>query len=751
MTQNVRALIGEDSEDDAGLLVYELKKGGYDVEWVRVDTAVAMEDALRNKQWDLVISDYAMPGFNGLSALNLTRKIDPDLPFIMVSGVIDEDTAVGVMKAGAQDFITKGRYARLVPAIERELSEAAVRLQHRRDDEQHLEEEKKFQAMIDAAYDAIMLIRDERIVEMNSGTPDLFLYPTKEQLLGVAISTLFGPSTPEGGNTPAEFSRMLLNAKAGDAQATEWIFKRSDGSLFDTDVRLSQVVFSKDRAVLAIIRDSTERKKNERAMYKQMEEIAELQQHTFTMIEQNPLPILLMDLDLNITSANRAYLKMSGLSADQLKSMSAKSFKILEKSGHGLREALQTKMGVTGHVTVKFPSGVHNLEQHTIPLLDKEERIVNIMSVYSDITEKLERDKQLNQSVGELAESLAAVARGNLTLPAKTYPGDPLGQVKADQNETISQLRQTMEQISKQAVSLEEVVIDVGRGAEELAQSTRQVASTAQRTADGVKTQRDQLDRVTGEVSDLSSSIEEIASTSSEVRGLSLQVMKEGNEAAALGSEATDRMKKVEAISSEAVRQITHLNQKLGEISKIVRLITEIANQTNLLALNAAIEAARAGEHGRGFAVVAGEVRSLAGESKQATTSIEDVIGEITTSSEKTAEAMNNAYREVIGGIEIVNKAISALNNLTADVGNTVNGIADISKATEEQANATNNMTRSVDRVNELMHADEEQMVRLTVLSEESSSSTEEVANAASRMKVMAVELKGLVQQFTLK
>jgi PAS domain S-box-containing protein len=750
MKQIIRALIGEDSEDDAGLLVYELKKGGYDVEWVRVDTAVGMEEALREETWDLVISDYAMPGFNGLSALQMTRKVDPDLPFIMVSGVIDEDTAVGVMKAGAQDFIVKGRYARLVPAIERELREATVHVQHRRNEEQHREDEKKFRAMIDAAYDAIVLIQDERIIELNRRTPDLFMYTTKEQLLGTEIRGLCGPSTPDGGNTPAMFGQMLQKAMGGESQTTEWVFKRSDGSLFDADVSLSQVEFGREQAVLAIIHDSTERKNNERAMYRQMEEIAELQQHAVTMVEQNPLPILLMDLDLSIKSANEAYVKMSGFSAEQLRSMSAKSFTILEKGGHGLREALQTKKGVTGHVTVRFPSGDHNLEQHTIPLLDKEGTIVNIMSVYSDITEKLRLDQQLKQSISELAESLAAVASGDLTRPAKTYAGDPLGQVKADQNETIIQLRQTMKEISSRASSLEEVVMAVGRGAEELARATQQVATTAQRTAEGVKIQRDQIDRVTGEVSDLSSSIEEIASTSSEVRDLSLQVMKGGNEAAALGSEATDRMKKVESISSQAVQEITHLNQKMGEISKIVRLITDIANQTNLLALNAAIEAARAGEHGRGFAVVAGEVRTLAGESKQATTSIEEVIGEITKSSEKTAEAMNSAYREVIGGIESVDKAISALNSMTADVGNTVNGIADISKATGEQANATNSMTRSVDRVNELMHADEEHMVELTALSEESSTSTEEVANAAGRMKVMAVELKGLVQQFTL-
>ena len=90
----------------------------------------------------------------------------------------------------------------------------------------------------------------------------------------------------------------------------------------------------------------------------------------------------------------------------------------------------------------------------------------------------------------------------------------------------------------------------------------------------------------------------------------------EGNQAAELGKFATDKMKTVEKIAGESVNEITALNERMKEISNIVKMIADISSQTNLLALNAAIEAARAGEHGRGFAVVAGEVRNLAGESK---------------------------------------------------------------------------------------------------------------------------------------
>ncbi len=105
-------------------------------------------------------------------------------------------------------------------------------------------------------------------------------------------------------------------------------------------------------------------------------------------------------------------------------------------------------------------------------------------------------------------------------------------------------------------------------------------------------------------------------------------------------------MEIVEKISRQSLDEITALNEQMRQISKIVNLITDIANQTNLLALNAAIEAARAGEHGRGFAVVAGEVKNLAGESKRASNQIESLIKAIQSKSEQTAVSMKNSFVE---------------------------------------------------------------------------------------------------------
>jgi len=128
----LRVLIAEDSEDDARLLLRELERAGFDPASERVDSAAAMQAALDRHPWDLVIGDYSMPEFSGPAALALLRARDLDTPFIFVSGTIGEDVAVEAMKAGAQDFLTKGNLRRLIPAIERELRDAEVRRERRR-------------------------------------------------------------------------------------------------------------------------------------------------------------------------------------------------------------------------------------------------------------------------------------------------------------------------------------------------------------------------------------------------------------------------------------------------------------------------------------------------------------------------------------------------------------------------------------------------------------------------------------------
>jgi diguanylate cyclase (GGDEF)-like protein len=122
----------EDSPVVAALVVRELTRGGYDVDFDRVDTPDALVAALKRQPWDIAVADYTMPGFTGTAALTLLREHDADLPFIFVSGTIGEDAAVAAMRTGAHDYLMKGTLKRLIPAVERELRDALVRRERRR-------------------------------------------------------------------------------------------------------------------------------------------------------------------------------------------------------------------------------------------------------------------------------------------------------------------------------------------------------------------------------------------------------------------------------------------------------------------------------------------------------------------------------------------------------------------------------------------------------------------------------------------
>ncbi len=124
---DMRVLIVEDSEDDAHLLCSELASAGNDLIFDRVDSVSAMRTALQESDWDVVISDHAMPSFSSLEALDLLKQSGKDIPFIIYSGKIGEQVAVSAMRNGAHDYVYKGDCARLVPSIERELKSAAVR------------------------------------------------------------------------------------------------------------------------------------------------------------------------------------------------------------------------------------------------------------------------------------------------------------------------------------------------------------------------------------------------------------------------------------------------------------------------------------------------------------------------------------------------------------------------------------------------------------------------------------------------
>lgn len=131
MMEPLKVLLIDDSPENASLTLAEMKEGGFEPHHERVETQEAFENALQKQEWDLVLADYQMSDFSGLDALVSRNTIAPHIPFIIVSGTSSEESAVKAIKAGAQDYLQKGRLSRLSHAIERELAEARTQREHR--------------------------------------------------------------------------------------------------------------------------------------------------------------------------------------------------------------------------------------------------------------------------------------------------------------------------------------------------------------------------------------------------------------------------------------------------------------------------------------------------------------------------------------------------------------------------------------------------------------------------------------------
>jgi diguanylate cyclase (GGDEF)-like protein len=171
MSPPLRVLFVEDSEDDLTLLLREMKKSGIELDYLCVDTEQSMQEALQNRKWDLIISDYVLPQFSGTKALEIIQKSGLDIPFLIVSGAIGEDLAVEAMKAGAHDYILKNNLKRLIPAVKREIKEATNR-RHKKEIEAQLLHSSFYDTLTDLPNRALFMDRLQQAINRAKRRPD---------------------------------------------------------------------------------------------------------------------------------------------------------------------------------------------------------------------------------------------------------------------------------------------------------------------------------------------------------------------------------------------------------------------------------------------------------------------------------------------------------------------------------------------------------------------------------------------------
>jgi two-component system, cell cycle sensor histidine kinase and response regulator CckA len=268
MKSIMRVLFVEDSEDQVVLLAEHLRQHGFDPAYERVETPEALAAALHRKIWDVVISDYAMPKFDGAAALKVFQASRLDIPFICVSGSLGEERAVEMMRAGAHDYIVKSNLSRLAPSVARELQAAQARREHRRmqKDVAHLA------ALVESSDDAILSkTLTGMITSWNKAAERIYGYAA-EEIIGHNASILVPPARQN------EFAEILEAIKRGQHVARfDSVRVRKDGTPVEVSVTISPIAGPNGEVigVSSIARDISDRRREEAERLKLIEDLTD--------------------------------------------------------------------------------------------------------------------------------------------------------------------------------------------------------------------------------------------------------------------------------------------------------------------------------------------------------------------------------------------------------------------------------------------------------------------------------------------
>ena len=245
MKKKLKILMVEDSKDDAVLIIRNIKKDGLDPVYERVETPEEMKAALDSKEWDIVLSDYKLPQFNGLDALKLFRRKNLEIPFIIISGTIGEELAVETMRKGASDYLMKDNLARLVPSIKRELDESRTRRERKKALEDLFKSEKKFKELVEMLPEMVFEIDLEgNIIIANSTAFKKFGFTNNKANKSINISNLIIPGERE--KLKENIKKIFSGENPG---LIEYIALKNDGSTFPIMVHSNLVLDDKGKKI----------------------------------------------------------------------------------------------------------------------------------------------------------------------------------------------------------------------------------------------------------------------------------------------------------------------------------------------------------------------------------------------------------------------------------------------------------------------------------------------------------------------
>jgi methyl-accepting chemotaxis protein len=353
----------------------------------------------------------------------------------------------------------------------------------------------------------------------------------------------------------------------------------------------------------------------------------------------------------------------------------------------------------------------------------------------------------------ELGRSALDISRGDLASPVTTAPSlgrDEIDELTAAIGNMQENLRELVGHIQHTAASVADSATELQRSAENVNAATTEVGESIRKIATGAGTQSQLVDRAQKVIGEMAGSIERTAASAEDAAlaaGETSVAAEQSSKAARLAGE---KVNKVFSRIESASHEVFAFGEKTQEISKIVDVITQVAQQTNLLALNATIEAARAGEYGRGFAVVADEVRKLAESAGKSAEQISKLARDISGQSVAVVSAMKQSIEELTDGREDLGTIVRSMGSITDTARKGAEKVHLISQSAREQLAGSEEMVKAVGEISEVAEANGSSTEAAGGIIEDQTAAVARMTSAAQELNNLSLELQSVVRRFRL-
>lgn len=379
-------------------------------------------------------------------------------------------------------------------------------------------------------------------------------------------------------------------------------------------------------------------------------------------------------------------------------------------------------------------------------------RIIGVLiAVFVGIFLGILFSKSFTNELVKLSKVSESISEGDLTINIdmdKKRFEDEIDDLKFSISKMSNSIRLLLEHIKNTSEKVSNLAQSLSITAQEISNSATEISTTIEHVSLGADNQREMVEKTSKHIRELVTYINQITSGAKEAYNFSINTVKVSEEGVQLVEASLLKLKNIFEKMESNVNMVINFSEKTAQITKIVEVITNIAQQTNLLALNATIEAARAGEYGKSFAVVAEEVRKLAETTGKSAEQIKELIENIEKESHKVVNSMNEGKFELKESEKVLDMTSKSFNTILNMVKDVAAKMGKINLITEKIDQGTIEMVKAVDEISKITQDNAASTEEVSAATEEQTAAMEEMAASAKELSTLSDELNNIISEF---